>query len=78
MIVDIARFLKNKREFTSAQELIGMKNIFRGIVVKEWVEQDEECINFHECSKVIVKICMKCYHDMQKLRCVEWHKEEKK
>ena len=55
---------------TIEQAIIGMKNAFQGIVVREWAEENEEQIDFHEHNKVIVKMCVKYYHNMQKLRYV--------
>lgn len=78
IVLDVKKFLKNEGTFHTNQAIVGLKQLFRGIVVKKWIEHNERFIEHHECNKVLVKKCVNFYHKTWKLRCIEWHKEEHK
>ena len=42
MIKDIKKYFKNEINFYANQEMLSYKEIFRGVVIKEWVVQKEE------------------------------------
>ena len=78
MIKDIKRYFSgDETECYTNQQLIGIKALFRGVIVKEWVAVNNENINYHECNRKIVKSCIRFYHDCWKERCEALHKDDK-
>ena len=59
MLNDINKYFNNDNDYYTNQQLIGHIDMFRGVVVKEWVVGNDDNINFHACNKVLVKSCVK-------------------
>ena len=90
MLEDIAGFLQNDVEeddYETSQQCVGMKEIFRGIAVKDWKGADFNCAKYHKLNKIIVchsvQYYRKCWlnrneksHDeeIQRKRVKEWKK----
>ena len=55
IVSDIRTFLKNETSFETNQEVLGMRNVFRGITIKSWTENNFETSEDHKCNKIIVK-----------------------
>ena len=76
MLNDVSRHLKNKTSFEINQEILGMRNLFRGIVVKSWIGNNFETSVDHEHNKSIVKESVKCCNECWLDRCNVLHDEE--
>ena len=63
MIKDIRQFMKNEEEedFETNQSFIGMKQLFRGIIIRAWFGTNFEMNKYVEYNKIIVQYCMKYY-----------------
>ena len=76
MIKDIKRYFSgDETEYYANQQLIGIKALFRGVIVKEWVAVNNDNMNYHEYNRILVKSCMQFYHNCWKERCEELHKD---
>ena len=51
----IRKLLNNERRFETNQEMLGMRNVFRGIVIKSWTGNDFDASNDRKFNKIIVK-----------------------
>ena len=63
MLKDINKYFNNDDDCHTSQKLIGRRDVFRGIVLKEWVMGNNNNMNLHACNKVLVKIRVKFYHE---------------
>ena len=70
---DVKKYFNKTNNYCSNQQLIGCKDLFRGVMVKEWVMGNQGRIDFPQCNTVVVKICVQHYHECQKRRCVALH-----
>ena len=78
MILDIKRYFDNEEEeLHTNQQTIGIRALFRGAVVKEWVAVNEDNINYHVCNRILVQKCVRYYHECWVERCEVSHTEEK-
>ena len=75
MMKDLKRYFDAEGQLCTNQHKIGMKNLFRRMIVKEWVDNNQNDIYCLEHNKEIVKSCVHFYHECWKTRCVELHKE---
>ena len=41
MMLDVKKFLKNEGNFHTNQAIVGLKQLFRRIVVKKWIEHND-------------------------------------
>ena len=48
-------------DFFTNQQTIGHKNMFRGVMVKEWIVGNEHCVNFHNYNKILIKCSRHIY-----------------
>lgn len=76
MIEDVKRYFEQDGQLYTNQSKLGMKNLFRGMIVKQWVDTNQSDIDYLEYNKVFVKSCVTFYHECWKSRCVELHKDE--
>ena len=58
MLKDIDKYFNNNDDYYINQQLIGCRDLFRGVIVKEWVMGNYNYINFHACNKALVKSCV--------------------
>ena len=76
MLNDINKYFNDNEDYYTNQQMIGHRDLFRGVVVKEWVMKNHNNINFHAYNKVLVKISVQFYHECWKRRCVVLHDPE--
>ena len=92
MLEDIVKFFnggeeeENAEEFETSQQHVGMKELFRGCVVRDWKQADFNCTKYADLNRILVRsavlFCNKCWkhrneclHDaeMQRKRIISWH-----
>ena len=63
MIEDILTYLTEDEEgeFETTQEFIRFKNLFRGIVMKDWKGIDQKCRRYRNLNKILVRHCTLFY-----------------
>ena len=67
-ISDIGDFLEGRQDVRGTQTLVGHKNLFRGIVVKDWYGSDDSKGMYHVLNKIIVCKCVKHYTALWRAR----------
>ena len=94
ILEDIITFFDNgeeeEDEFETCQQYIGMKELFRGYVVRNWKETNFNTTKYAELNKILVwnvvlfyNKCWlhrnECYQDakMQRKRMISWYKKLK-
>ena len=55
MAKDLEKCFNNTRNMHTNQQLLGMREVFRGVVANEWVAMPNERIDFSSCNKALVK-----------------------
>ena len=62
-VEDMLRNLENEQieEYEKNKYLIGMKELFRGCIVKEWKGVDFSTIKHREVNKTVIIKCVECY-----------------
>ena len=55
MTRDISKFQKNETCFETYQEVLGMRNVFQGTIIKIWKGNNFETREDRKCNKIIVK-----------------------
>ena len=55
MINDIVKIFNKEDFFWKNQQVIGVREVFRGIVVKSWVGMPVESIDFKKYNKILMK-----------------------
>ena len=73
---EINKNFNNDNHTYANKQLIGHINLFRGVIVKEWVVSNQKQIDFRLSNKVIVKRCVIYHHGCWKRRCVMFHEQE--
>ena len=58
------------------QQIIKFKDLFRGLIVKERIVNNGECVSFHTHNKILIKYCVNFYVECWKRRCVRLHSLE--
>ena len=53
----IERSFSEEDDFCTTKKRVGVKYVFRGIAVKEWVALPQESIDFRSRNKVLVVVC---------------------
>ena len=76
MLNDVNKYFNNNDDYHTNQQLIGHRELFRGVIVKEWVIENLNNMHFHTCDKVFVKNYVQFYHECWKRRCVALHDHE--
>ena len=51
MMKDIVKHFNDDEDYCINEQTIGFKDIFRGVIVKEWIADNECCVNF------LIKCC---------------------
>jgi len=56
MIEDIIVYFDNgdEEEYTTSQQYIGIRELFRGYIVKDWVGSNFNCDTYNELNKIVV------------------------
>jgi len=73
---DIVKYSNKEENFWTNQQVLGMREVFRGIVVRDWVAMPIECIDFTPCNKVLIKKALNFYSECWNNRCVVMHSPE--
>ena len=73
MIKDMQLCSRGYDNFYANQQRAGIKNLFKGIVVKELVMIPQKSVKFNPHNRVLIVMCVNLYHDCWKKRCVVLH-----
>ena len=68
MLCDINKYFNNDDNACTNKQLIGCKDLFRVVILKEWVVSNQKRIYFKSHDREIVKTCIKYYHECWKRR----------
>ena len=61
MLDDIKEYLNGRQTFHTNQQLIGYDALFRGYIIKNWLET--ECNNYYEdYNRIIINYCIRYYY----------------
>ena len=63
MLKDVNKYFNNEDDCHTNQQLIGYKDLFRCVIVKDWVIDNCNSANFYPHNKVLIENCVKYYHD---------------
>ena len=58
MIDDIEKYLTNREDYCTMQQVIGYNVIFRGFIVNDWFGKNVNDHKCGKCNKVITKLCV--------------------
>ena len=61
MLRDEIKYFKDVENYYTNQQIIRHKEIFRGVIVKEWITGNEHGVNFHNYKKILIKCCVQFY-----------------
>ena len=70
MLKDLDKYFNNEDDYCTNRQLIGYEYLFRGVIVKYWVMENCNSVNFHPHNKVLIGNSVKHYHDSWEKRCV--------
>lgn len=86
---NLRKYLLGHDSITGSQLLIGYDKIFRGVIMRDWVSNNETEIKYTACNKVIVSLCTNFYlqqwksrnerrhsHTLRRKRLTEWLDKE--
>ena len=76
MSQDMNKHFNNDNNAYVDHQLIGHGELFKGEIVKEQVMSNQKQIDCRSHDIVIVKMCVKQYHECWKRRCVVSHNRE--
>ena len=77
-VEDIMKYVRNEEgEYKTNQQYVGMKELFRGHVVRDWEGADHNEMKHRQLNKIVVKKCVEYYAACWKERNIEHHDEEK-
>ena len=77
---DIMKYLENDDDdkYETNQYLVGIKELFRGYLVIDWVRTNMNCKKYCQVNMIIVKECVKFYNKCWKYLNEVLHDENKK
>ena len=55
MIKDVRKCFNRESNFWTNQQVLCIREVFRGVVVKSWVALPLEGMNFSKCDKILVR-----------------------
>ena len=76
MVNDIVKYFNTEEFFWTNQQAWGVREIFRGVVVKSWVAMPVESIKFKKHNKILIKKAVEFYSKCWKERCNVLHSLE--
>ena len=78
-VEDIMKYARNEQEgdYKSNQQYVGMKELFRGYVVKVWFGVQFNSLKYHNLNKIIAKKCVEYYLQCWKDRNKDYKNEDK-
>ena len=79
MLEDVAIYFDESEEdeYQTSQQCIGIGEIFRGFIVKDWEGADFHCEKYSELNKILVANAVRFYNECWKDR-NEWYFNERK
>ena len=51
---DVEKYFNKEGNLHTTQQVLGMREVFRGLAVKEWIETPNEIIDCSQCNKVLI------------------------
>jgi len=78
-VEDIMKFIRNddEGEYSTNQQYIGMKELFRGYIVQVWQGVEFNNVKYHELNRIVVRKCVEYYVKCWKERNEENRNEPK-
>ena len=70
------KYFNDDDNYYANQQIIGYKDVFRGVIVKEWVVGNEYGVNLHNYNNILIKCCVQFYVECWKRRCIRLHSPE--
>ena len=61
MINDVRKYFNKESNYWTNQQVIGMREVFRRVVVKFWVALPLESVNFSKYNKILVRKAVELY-----------------
>ena len=58
MMKEMIKNFNDDEDCYTNQKIIGHKDMFRGVIVKEWIVGNEDCVDFHTCNNILMKCCV--------------------
>ena len=62
ILKDTNKYSSNEDDCCTNKQLIGHKDIIRGVIVKDWIMHNINSVNFHPHDKVLIENCVKHYY----------------
>ena len=76
MLKDLDKYFTREDNMQKNHKLLEMREVFRGVVVKERATMPDERINFSPCNKALVKNGVRLHCTCQKKRHEALHEPE--
>ena len=76
IIKDVSKYFNEESNFWTNHQVLVMRDIFRGVVVKSWVALLLERLNFIACDNIITLEVVKFYSEYWRERCKALHTPE--
>ena len=70
------KYFRKENRYCANQYVTRMRESFGEMIAKDCIDNNENDFCFHEHNKIIVKICVKFYHDCWRERYNETHDSE--
>ena len=70
---DIEKYLNNKENLCTNQEMLRMREVFRGVMFKKWVIMPNEIIDYLKHNKLLIEKGVRLYSEFWNKRCVVLH-----
>ena len=77
IVSNMQKSLNKESNYLTNQELIGLRNVFLGMVVKYWIGDDFNNNDDRKCNKAIMKESVLFYSEYWLDRCEALHDEDK-
>ena len=66
---DILKHFNGKENLWTNQQMVGIREMFRGVAVKSWMSLPLERLKFVVCNKIIAREAVKFYSEYWRERC---------
>ena len=76
MLGNASKYFNNGSVPCTNRQLIGFKDLFRVVIVKECAASNQKRVDLKLHDKAIVKFCVDCFHECWKRRYVVVHEPE--
>ena len=61
MIDDVEKYMTNREDYCTMQQVLGHDMIFRGFIVKDWFGKNVNAHKYGKHNKAITKLCVQYY-----------------